>query len=161
MDIEKLKTTNVIGTDNPLSLQRLVWLGIALHFGRRGREGYRSMNKDFFAINIGADGRRYMQQSYCEKTKNHQGDKSNNSYMPQGRIYEQPDNEFCTIRAYELYMSLINAEVECMWQRPNMKFMATGNWYHMQVVGKHMLGNFLKDMCKDAGITTVYTNHCT
>lgn len=161
MDIEKLKTTNVIGTENPLALQRLVWLGIALHFGRRGREGYRTMNKDFFEIHMGADGRRYMEQTYCEKNKNHQGDKSNNSYMAQGRMYEQAGNEYCPIRAYELYMSLINAEVECMWQRPNMKFMATGNWYHMQVVGKHTIGNFLKDMCKDAGITTVYTNHCT
>ena len=160
-DIDKLKATNAIGTDNPLSLQRLVWIGIALHFGRRGREGYRSMTLKTFLIDTDSDGRRYLHQSHCEKTKNHQADKASNSYMPQGRIYEQPGDEFCTLRAYELYVSMLNADVECLWQRPNMQFNKTGNWYHRQVIGKQMLGEMLKNMCKAAGITTVYTNHCT
>ena len=36
-------------------------------------------------VNTDADGRRFLQQAFCEKTKNHQGDKPSNSYMPQGR----------------------------------------------------------------------------
>ena len=30
-DIERLKTSNVIGTEDPVALQRLLWLNIALH----------------------------------------------------------------------------------------------------------------------------------
>ena len=159
-DIEQLKATNIIGTDNPLALQRLVWLGVALHYARRGRENYRSMTKSTFVINTGSDGRRFMEMAYCEKTKNHQADKASNSYKPQGRIYEQPGDNYCILSAYELYLSLLNVD-DCLWQRPNMQFNKTGNWYHRQVLGKHMLGEMLKKMCKDAGISSVYTNHCT
>ena len=158
MDLAKLKSTNVIGLDNPLSLQRLVWLGIALHFGRRAREGYREMTKEFFVIKTDSDGRRYMQQAFREKTKNHQGDKLNNSYMAQGRLYEQPGDDLCPLRAYVKYVSLLNTDVDCLWQRPNKLFNEGGRWYHKQVLGRHTLGNFLKNMCKDAGITNVYTN---
>ena len=161
MDIAKLKATGVIGMDNPVSLQRLVWLGVALNFGRRASEGYRDMTKTFFVIKTDADGRRYMQQSFCEKTKKHQADKPSNSYMAQGRLYEQPSDQFCTLRAYVKYLSLLNADVDFLWQRPNKLFNEGGRWYHKQVIGRHMLGSFLKNMCKDAGITTVYTNHCT
>ena len=159
--IAQLKATNVIGTDNPLSLQRLVWLGIGIHFGRRGRENYREMTKSFFTIKKDAEGRRFLQQAYCEKTKNHQGDKPSNSYMAQGRIYEQPGDAFCTLTAYEKYLSLLNSDFELLWQRPNKNYKETGKWYCKQAVGKNVLGNFLKDMCKDAGIDAVYTNHCT
>ena len=103
-DIDKLKATGVIGTDNPLSLQRLVWLGVALHFGRRARENYRDMNMIFFIIKTDSDGRRYLQQAFCEKTKNHQADKASNSYKPQGRIYEQPGDSYCILRSYKLYI---------------------------------------------------------
>ena len=94
-DIDQLKASNVIGTDNPLSLQRLVWLGIGLHFGRRGRENYRNMNFKTFLIDTDSEGRRFLQMAYCEKTKNHQADKASNSYKPQGRIYEQPGDSYC------------------------------------------------------------------
>ena len=35
-DIEKLQATRIISRDNPVALQRLVWLSIALHFGFKG-----------------------------------------------------------------------------------------------------------------------------
>ena len=53
-------------------------------------------------------------------------------------IYEQPGDEYCPLRAYELYISLINADVDFLWQKPNANFRKTGNWYHRQVVGKHV-----------------------
>ena len=81
--------------------------------------------------------------------------------MPQGRMYEQPGDELCPIRAYELYVSLLNGDVDCLWQKPNVQFRRTGNWYNRQPVGQNTLGDILKNMCKDAGITTKYTNHST
>ena len=36
-DIKKLKETGVIGTHSPKALLNLVWLSIAIQFGKRGR----------------------------------------------------------------------------------------------------------------------------
>ena len=49
-DIQKFKDSGIIGTNEPLALQRLNWLNIAIHFGRRGRESYREMTKSTFVI---------------------------------------------------------------------------------------------------------------
>lgn len=160
-DLAMLKTSGVIGTHNPMALQYLVWLNIALHFGRRGQEGYRVMKLNTFDIKIDAGGRRYLEQIQSEITKNHKGDKIGNSYKPQGRIYEVLNDEYCPIRAFELYISLLNGDINCLWQRPNKDYLKTGNWYHKRVIGVHMLAGFLKNMCKAAGIKTKYTNHCT
>ena len=111
-DMELLKSSGVIGTNDPIALQRLVWLSIALHLGRRGREGYRDMTTRTFTVRSDATGRRYLEHAYCEKTKNHQGDKLVTSYMPQGRIYEQPGDEHCPIKAYEFYLSMLNSDLD-------------------------------------------------
>ena len=86
---------------------------------------------------------RFVEQVNCEKTKNHQADKPGNSYKPQGRMYEHPGDEYCPVKAYEIYLSKINSDCEWLWQRPNMTFNLTGNWYHKIPVGKQTLGNFL------------------
>ena len=70
-DLAKLKSTGVIGTNNPKSLQNLVWLNIALHFGRRGQENYREMGLNTFRVNTDASGRRYLEQTVSEITKNY------------------------------------------------------------------------------------------
>ena len=94
-----------------------------------------------FTVNPDSTGRRYLEHSFCEQTKNQQGDRAGTSYMPQGRIYEQPDDELCPTRAYGKYVSLINGDVDCLWQRPNTLFRRTGNWYHRQPLGKNTLGD--------------------
>ena len=40
-DMKLLSETGVIGTGNPKSLQNLVWLSTALHFAKRGTQGWR------------------------------------------------------------------------------------------------------------------------
>ena len=76
-------------------------------------------------------------------------------------MYEVLNDEYCPIRAFELYLSLLNGDINCLWQRPNKDYVSTGNWYHKRVIGKNLLGQFLSNMCKEAGIKTHYTNHCT
>ena len=161
VDLEKLKSTGVIGTHNPQALQYLAWLNIALHFGRRGQENYREMSLDTFKVQVDPSGRRFLEQIQSEVTKNHKGDKIGNSYIPQGRMYEVLNDPYCPIRVYELYRSLLNEDINCLWQRPNKDYMKTGNWYHKRIIGVHTLAGFLKNMCKAAGIETHYTNHCT
>ena len=49
-DLIKLKSTGVIGTHNPWALQYLVWLNLAIHFGRRAQENYRAMHLNTFKV---------------------------------------------------------------------------------------------------------------
>ena len=47
-DFKNMVATGVMGTNNPKALQNLVWLSVALQFGKRGQEGYREMTKQTF-----------------------------------------------------------------------------------------------------------------
>ena len=85
-DIQKLVETGVIGMHNPRSLQNLVWLSISLHFGKRGREGYRSMTKDTFICGMDDSGSIYYEYAVCESQKNHSGGTVASRYKPQGRM---------------------------------------------------------------------------
>ena len=160
-ELEKLRTTGTIGTNNPLALLRFVWLNIALHFARRGREGYRYMTKTTFIVGVDGEGRRFIEHTFCEKTKNHQGVRANDSYRPQGRLYEVEGDDFCPVRAFELYLSLLNVDLDCLWQKPNPRFLDSGNWYIKLPMGHNTLGKMMSSMCKDAQLTNTYTNHCT
>lgn len=160
-DFKKLKDSGAIGTSNPVSLLNLVWLNIAMQFARRGREGYRSMQTDTFRVGVDGDGHRYIEHTFCEKTKNHQGKKAKDSYMAQGRIYEIIGDEFCPVRAFELYLSLLNPEVDCLWQKPNPNYLKTGYWYCRAPLGHNTLGCMMKNMCEKAKLSNTYTNHCT
>ena len=81
--------------------------------------------------------------------------------MPQGRIYEIEGDEHCPLRAYELYVSLINPELDDLWQKPNCNWMKTGIWYVKLPVGVNTLSSIMKTMCKEAQLANIYTNHCT
>ena len=47
-DMRKMYSSGVLGIDNPVSLQHKVYVEVALHFCRRGREGLRELNKNSF-----------------------------------------------------------------------------------------------------------------
>ena len=158
---KNLKDCGAIGTANPVALQNLVWLNIALQFARRGREGYRFMKTDTFRVGVDSDGHRYIEHTFCEKTKNHQGKKAKESYMAQGRIYEVIGDEFCPVRAFELYLSLLNPELDCLWQKPNPNYQKLGNWYCRAPVGHNTLGCMMAKICEIANLSNRYTNHCT
>ena len=48
-----------------------------------------------------------------------------------------------------------------MWQKPNLNFIAAGNWYIQLPIGHNTLGKMMSTMCKEAQLSNVYTNHCT
>ena len=63
----QLSESGVIGTDNPKSLQNLVWLCLALHFAKRGDEGWRRMTQATFVQGIDDQGEHYLEFANCEK----------------------------------------------------------------------------------------------
>ena len=110
-DFQRLIDTGVIGTSNPKSLQRLVWVSLALHFGKRGAEGWRGMCKSTFVENKDAEGRVFLEYHKFEKQKNHPGGTSGPSYRPQGRVYKRPSHALCPVSAYRILLSVITLVV--------------------------------------------------
>ena len=161
-DMMKLITTGVISTGNPRSLINLVWLLVALQFGKRGRENYRNMTQDTFIRGIDDSGLAYYEYRVCESQKNHSGSNLASTYMPQGRMYACPGDPLCPVAAMDLYMSHINPELDCLWQRPNKDFdKENSTWYCKIPLGKNTLDNMMKNMSKAADLSQEYTNHCT
>lgn len=58
---------------NPVKLQEYVWFTLCFHFGRRGREGWREIQKEHFVIKSGADKKQYLTMAVTESTKNNPG----------------------------------------------------------------------------------------
>ena len=84
----KLYGTGVLSDNNPVGLQRKVFVELMLQFGRRGREGLRTMRKDTFAVKRDGSGRRYITVVFNELTKNHQNDSKHDSVEDQ-LMFEQ------------------------------------------------------------------------
>ena len=161
-DMNKLINTGVIGTDNPRSLLNLVWLSIAFQFGKRGRESYRGMTKSTFIRGIDAAGLHYYEYGVCEKQKNHSGKNLATTHVPQGRMYERKGDPLCPVSAMDKYLSHLHPDLDSLWQTPNSRYDFNENkWYINSPIGENTLANMMKNMSKAAGLTKVYTNHCT
>lgn len=61
-----------------------VFVDIMLHFGRRGRENLRDLQRDDFAVTRDGQGALYAHKLRDELTKNHQTDDTKS----EGRMYE-------------------------------------------------------------------------
>ena len=85
-DMVKLRNSEVLGTENPRALQNLVWLSVALQFGKRGGESYRSMTKSTFRRGTDDSGSVFYEYAVCESQKNHSGGNLSTTHKPQGRI---------------------------------------------------------------------------
>ena len=66
-DMRKMYSCGVLGIDNPVSLQHKVYVEVALHFCRRGREGLRELTKNSFCEKV--DGRTYITLGFNELEK--------------------------------------------------------------------------------------------
>ena len=63
----------MFGDETPLSLLRVNWFNISIHFCRRGRENQRCLTKESFKIETDANGVEYVAMVVGKSTKNHQG----------------------------------------------------------------------------------------
>ena len=94
--------------------------------------------------------------------KKHSGRSLASTYKPQGRMYARPDDPLCPVSAMDMYLSLLNPELPCLWQKPNdQKTDSNSPWFCKMPLGHNSLSNMMKRMSKDAGLSQSYTNHCT
>ncbi len=160
-DLNKLQISGLFSIETPQSLQNKVLFDIMTHFGRRGREGLRSLKPSSFKVATDGDGHRYVAMSYNESDKTHHGiDSKEKPKAP--RMYETKSQvSNCPVKALEKYLSKLNPENECLFQKPLVKYHKDGPvWYSKVPVGVNQLYNFMPRLSAEAGLSRRYTNHC-
>jgi integrase len=159
-DLEKLYSNYFAKYESDaVVLLHKVFFDIMYYTGRRGREGLRELEQTHFSVLVNAKGEEYVQIKINEKTKRDQGDSmSNNSiYDVKGILLQQAGLPTCPVKSFKLYQSLINSSVKAFFQKPSRIAMK----YEKCAVGKNTLGTMLKTISTNAGLSQIYTNHCT
>lgn len=157
-DMALMYSSGCLSVLDPASLQRKVYVEIALHFCRRGREGLRELKQNSFVEKTDENGRVYVTLNHIELEKNHQGlGKGNDGEEP--RMYAQ-GGDSCPVSSFRLYISKLNPKCDAFFQKANVNYDKTGLWYANAPVGKNTLAGFMKDISKRAKLSKEYTNHC-
>ena len=143
-----------------ISLQNKVQFDIRFYFSRRGRENMHTMQKLMFKVFLNqATNHEYVAKVEDEATKNHR--ETDNpiltNFMP-----ENKDDRMCPVRSFKMYLSHLHEENPYLWQTPNVnpKDPNSPIWYTKQHIGKNILGQFMTELSKNAGLSKSYTNHC-
>ena len=153
-DMKTLYDSGVLGVDDPVSLQRKVFVELGLHFGRRGREGLRQLKKTSFTTKTDADGREYVTLTYSEFDKNHPDDQEKDQ-----RMYSVPGDPMCPVSSFKKYLSKLHPLCLTFYQRPNARYQYK-SWYVNAPLGVNTLNNMMKEISTAAKTSVTYTNHC-
>ena len=154
-DMSKLYSSGTLSNNNPNSLQNKVFVELAIHFGRRGREGWRELSKSSFEIKKDSSSREYVSLAYQEFDKNHAQDQEKMQVM-----FENKTSELCPVKSFKLYMSKLHKDCNAFLQRPSANYKKTGIWYINAPLGKHTIASLMKKISLEAETSTIYTNHC-
>ena len=119
-DLKKLQMSGLFSTETPETLQNKVFFDIMTHFGRRGREGLRSLKPTSFKFVTDSNGHHYVAMAYNEADKTHHGvDLKEKPKAP--RMYETT-GESCPVRAFEKYLAKLNPENDALFRKPLVKY---------------------------------------
>ena len=157
-DMQTMQNSEELDMTTPKGLQNKVFVDIMTFFCNRGRENIREMKPGDFTIETDVDsGLSYMKKKDCLTKNNREGqDEVSNS----GRMYEIPNSNSCPLRAFQTYVSRLNAKCIWLWQRPKQAAPKDGScWYCDSPLGVNTIGNKLKSISRNAGCSQVYTNH--
>ena len=152
-----MQNSEELDMTTPKGLQNKVFVDIMTFFCNRGRENIREMKPGDFTIETDIDsGLSYMKKKDCLPKNNREGqDEVSNS----GRMYEIPNSNSCPLRAFQTYVSILNANCILLWHRPKQAAPKDGCWYCDSPLGVNTIGNKLKSISRNAGCSQAYTNH--
>ena len=157
-DLCKMYSSRVLSVDNPVALQRKVFFEVVLHFGRRGREGLRDINKSDIHFKVDENGKEYATLGFNPLEKNHQGFSSKEGEHQQ-QMYGS-DTENCPLASFKFYLSKLNESCEAFFQRPrSKKWEASPSWYENSPVGFNTLAKMMSIISDAADLSIRYTNH--
>ena len=144
--------------NDPRCLQHKIYFDIAFFLGKRGQEGLRQLQKDSFNLKVNKDGKEYLELKYNESTKKSPGD--DNYEMNEQPILLSQDSNRCPVKSFKMYLSKLT-DLPDLFQTPNSKYKYPHDkWYKKTPVGENTIAQFMKEISKAAGLSTIYTNHC-
>ncbi|KAL3841456.1 hypothetical protein ACJMK2_019598 [Sinanodonta woodiana] len=149
-DLNKLYQSGVLSNSNPISLQNKVWVEIMVYFGGLGRQHLRNLDKDNFILETDPEsGKRYFRLFGPRLSK------ANTT----NRMFEQPGNLNCPVQSLLLYLSKLNPKTTVFFQAPLREAEYDDPiWYSHRPIGKNVHSIWLATICKEAGVTTDYSN---
>ncbi|XP_022240717.1 uncharacterized protein LOC111085608 [Limulus polyphemus] len=160
-EMDKLYTSPVLSTSSPVTLQNKVFIDVMLHFCSRGRENLRDMMKTDFVISTDEYGDRFVKMQ--EKiSKNHRETLQEDETSRGGRMYAT-NTSLCPVASMEKYLSSLNPDCPNFWQRAKAIVKEddkTDIWFDNAPLGKNKLGDKMKSLSVEAGLSKIYTNHC-
>lgn len=157
-DIEKMYSSKTLSDDNPTALQMKIFFELCLHFGRRGREGLRELNKKDLVFSTDEVGVEYVTLGFNPSEKNHQGDSKRDKEHDQ-RLYGT-GGQNCPLISVKKYLNKLNPSCTALFQRPKDKnWEGELIWYVNQPVGANTIAKFMGIISKRAGLHNTYSNH--
>lgn len=151
-DVRVLRHSRVMDTSTPRGLLNKVWFDVQVNFGRRGKQANRNLKPDSFVIRKDERGLRYCTLSFADETKIH-------NEKDRCSMFEKPGSEFCPIASLLKYLSKLPSNATALYLQPKKEPMDE-TWYSHVPLGVNYLGSMLARMCKEAGTSVIYTNHC-
>ena len=130
-DMKKMYNSDALYVNNPVGLQRKVFIDIMLHFSRRGREGLREWRKDSFVLWRDENDREFATIDYHELEKNHQGIHKHECEKDP-RMYAQDDPKKCPVKSLKFYLDKLSKNSNAaLFQKPNPRFKCNAGkpWY--------------------------------
>ena len=109
-------SSRVLSGDDPVALQRKVFFEVVLHFGRRGREGLRGINKSDIVFKVDENGKEYATLAFNSLEKNHQRFSSREGERNQQMYGTGTEN--CPVTSLKFYLSKLNESCDAFFQRP-------------------------------------------
>lgn len=139
---------------NPVVLSEAVWFLLCFHFGRRGREGWAEMKKDFFTISEDAEGE-YVETTKTETAKNIQG-----GHRQTDQDYSENRMTGQAVEIFKFFLLKLNPECDRMFQYPVNAFNILSTvWYSAKPIGKNTLSNMMQRISEKANLSKRYTCH--
>lgn len=161
-DLEKLYENYLVpglATGDTEILQHKIFIDLVYLMGRRGKEGLRKLQKDWFKISTDAEGTEYVEIIVRETTKKNQGDNlsatANVVHDDNNPMFAQPNSPRCPVDSFKQYMKLLNPKLNDFFQRPSKDKMK----YDAAPVGKNTIGAWMGVISQRAGLSRKYMNH--
>ena len=121
-DVRKMYSSRTLSNNNPQSLLAKGFFYLALHFGRRGREGWKNIKRSSSVFKQDDQNSQveYVTLNYNEATKKNHGIQLNLKEKDQ-RMYSVPNDDLCPVKSLQLYLQKLSDTEEQFLQNPRIK----------------------------------------
>ena len=142
-DMKKILSAKAFNLQNPKDLQLKVFFDIQYYFARRGRENLRNLKKSHFTTATDDSGKRFVEMTINESTKNHPTSDEN---VQTHRMYETGKTN-CPVQSFLLYIEKLDPETPHFYcqAKYGKKFDPETEkvWFSKNPLGKNTLGSLM------------------